>query len=691
MDRLSKGGMAATLVATVVAFLAISPQRAFAGEDVASRAYANIPIVAPPPPHPPEARSFYTLFAAIKLRDWDKAYKLADESGNPLARKIVSWVRFTASGERTTFEEVTAFIAANPKWPSQRVLEANAEDSLTKDPPTDDVIAWFDKHPPVSPKGAMYYAKALIAKGRKAEARKLVRKTWVGMNFQAALERTFYRWYHGMLTPEDHIKRLDRLLWDGRGWEARRMLRRVSKGYAALAVARIRLRAHRGGVDWAIRQVPDKLVSDPGLIYERLRWRRRKGRDDEAIEMLKELPKNPPRPDLIWQEQEILARRALDDGNITEAYRLAAHHPKLEGVDFAEAEWLAGFISLRFLNEPKTALPHFSRLYENVNFPVSLARGAYWAGRSAEAMGQTQAAIVWYRRAARHITTFYGQLAAMRLDKTAEGGPDTRKVPPAPTITPAIAAAFADREIVKATKLMAFSQEANQFRIFVRHLVDLAKTPAEHVLAARIAVTAGRHDVAVSAAKDSLKDGVQLLKAGWPVTRLPKNRHGLEDGILLALMRQESGFNADAVSWAGARGLMQVMPATARRMSRKLGLKFSRERLLNDAEYNLTIGSAYFAHVLDDFQGSYVLALAAYNAGPARVRRWLKRHGDFRTGEVDGVDWIELIPFEETRNYVERVIENVQVYRSLAGPGPMRIEALRTIGRTLPSRADAAN
>ena len=653
--RFRRNFVVALALSAVAIASTVLPCRAGADEVATRDAKAAVPVLAPVPPHPPAFRDFDPVFRAVELRNWGKAYALAHESGDPVLTKVVSWIRFTTHGERMTFDEVAAFIAANPDWPRMRDLRESAEEAMNEATPAARVIAWFAKHPPLTPKGAIHYADALIAQGRKADAEKLVRHAWIDMNFPPAVERTFYRRYRRMLTEADHEKRIDRLLWDGRGWEARRMLRRVKSGYAAVALARMRLRDFKGGVDWAIRRVPKEYQQDPRLRVRAHALAPPQGtrrRGDRAA--ARSFPPWCRVPTWSGSTRQILARRALRDGKITLAYSLATKHPKLDGEDFAEAEWLAGFIALRFLKEPNTALTHFTHLYDNVNFPVSRARGAYWAGVATGEMGNKAAATAWYAKAAKHITTFYGQLAATRLDGA--DGPG-RPVPPEPEISDKAAAAFADRELVHAAKLIAGSHDRSHLKSFVRKLVRLAKTPAEHALASRIALGVGRPDVAVWAAKDLLKDGIQLVQAGWPRGPLPENRRGLEHGILLGLMRQESGFNPEAVSWAGARGLMQVMPATARKVARSLGMSFSREKLLNDRNYNLTIGAAYFSQVLKDFDGSYVLALAAYNAGPARVRRWLKRNGDFRNGDIDVVDWIELIPFEQTRDYVERVIE----------------------------------
>jgi soluble lytic murein transglycosylase len=652
---------------------ALMPTAATAREAAANKAWAGIPH--PPPPRRPTGGRRSPLedkldpvFRAVELRQWSKAYALAAPLNEPVLSKVIDWVRFTTQGERMGFEEVTAFIIANPDWPDQRDLRKSAEEALADRLADDQVIAWFDKHPPLTPKGVIQLTDALLKSGQRDRARTYLRQAWVEQNFSAVMERAFYKRYRRMLTAEDHEKRIDRLLWDGRGWEARRTLRRIRTPYKFVALARMRLRAYRGGVDWAIRRIPEHMKNDPGLIFERLRWRRRKGRDDDAIELLAQLPKTLARPELLWRDQGILARRALRKGSVTLAYKLASQHRQIDGESFADAEWLAGFIALRFLKEPKNAFNHFIRMYEKVNFPVSRARGAYWAGRAARDLGRKDAAD-WFARAAKHVTTYYGQQAALELG----GQALTRPIPPAPIVTEKIAAAFAPNELVRAAELMAASRERGHFKTFVRHLARHAKTPAEHARASAIAIEANRPDVVVWAAKESLKQGVHLIEAGWPRRPLPENRRGLEPGILLALMRQESAFDVQAVSWAGARGLMQVMPATARRVARWIGLPFSRQRLLEDPQYNMDIGTAYFAKVLEDFDGSYMLALASYNAGPGRARRWLRRHGDFRTGEVDAIDWIELIPFEQTRDYVQRVIENVQIYRALYNGNRMRI------------------
>ncbi len=614
------------------------------------------------PPKTPARRFAEPVFAAAALGRWSRAYALAGQGNGRVLAKAVDWIRFTTAGEPASFEEIATFIDQNPDWPEMKTLRTNAEAKINASVPVHRVIDWLGRHEPVTPNGAIWLASSYLSIGEKKLAQRVVRRAWLEMNFSSSLERHFYRRFRRMLRAADHVARLDRVLWRGRTWEARRLLRRVNAADRIVAVARIRLRRYRGGVDWAIRRMAPERMNDLGFVYERLKWRRRKGRDAEAIALLQGLPKVLPHAKLWWRERGTLARRALRKGNITEAYRLASSHHQTAGAGFADAEWLSGWIALRFLQDSKTAARHFERLWFKVRYPVSRSRAAYWAGRAADAEGNAAKAQNWYAKAGQFFTTFYGQLALGRSTN-----PSSAPLPPAPNGQQAAAITYLGRDVVRAAKLIAASPDRDHFKAFIKHLSRNAKTPAEYAMAAAIAQRAARPEIALKAAKRALRDNVYLIAAGWPREPLPRNRRGLEDALVLALLRQESAFDSQALSWAGARGLMQLMPATAKRVAQRLNLPFSRKKLMADQQYNLTIGTAYLSGVVASFGGSYVLGLTAYNAGPSRARRWLRRHGDFRSGAVDAVDWIEMIPFDETRNYVQRVIENLQVYRAIFG------------------------
>jgi soluble lytic murein transglycosylase len=603
-------------------------------------------------------RNFYKYaFAAVKKGRWRRAENFASRAQDPLPAKIVTWLHYTEPGTRAPFEELAAFIEANPHWPRQRALRRAAEAALGDKTPDARALEWLAEHPPVSGEGRVRLAEALMRTGWPDVGAAWLRHAWIMDDFPARREGAIRRRHKKLFTREDHEARLDRLLWDGRRRAARRMLRRVSKGHRALAEARLRLMQRAGGVDGAIARVPAELQSHPGLVYERLRWRRRKGFDDKARELLFDPPDDVVRPKAWWIERGIQVRKALHAGHVTDAYRLARDHAPLSGQSFAEAEWLAGWVALRFLGDAKDAFAHFQRLYRAVRFPVSRARGAYWAGRAAERLGERDAARTWYETGARHPTVFYGQLAAQRLED-----PALLELEAAPEPAAAEAAAFAERELARAVRLLAELGEEQRLRPFVMALNASARTPVEHTLVARLAARVGRPDLGVRSAKRSVRKGIMVPEQGYPVVGLGQGARA-EQALLLAISRQESEFNPKAVSGSGARGLMQLMPATARLMAKRLKMRYAKSRLVDDPVYNATLGSAYLGDLIQRYRGSYVLAIAAYNAGPSRVKRWLRDNGDPRLGQVDVIDWIELIPFSETRNYVQRVLEALQVYR----------------------------
>ena len=441
------------------------------------------------------------------------------------------------------------------------------------------------------------------------------------------------------------------------------MLARVSPEYRDLGRARLMLMGRVGGVDNAIARIPAHLVDNPGLVYERARWRRRKGFDERARILLDPLPEVLVRPAAWWREARIQVRGALGVGEISLAYRLAANHRQSDRKHVAQAEWLAGWIALRFLEDPAIAFQHFATLFEGVRYPISVARAAYWCGRAAAANGDAPLATEWFERAASYTTTYYGQLAAAEIAPR-----KAMALPPMPVATEADVKHVEGLEIYQVARALANLGHADLIDRFVEKLGLMATTAGEHLLVAKTALDAARRDLSVKSARRSSWSGVPLIAYGYPLTPVSETRMTINDkALILAMIRQESGFDGSAISRSGARGLLQLMPATARAVARKLDMTYSKTRLLSDRDYNITLGSGYLAELLDDFDGSYVLALAAYNAGPGRVKSWIRTHGDPRDTSVDVIDWIELIPFDETRNYVQRIIEAVPVYRYLLG------------------------
>jgi len=592
-----------------------------------------------------------------KKKKWKKARTASEKIESPLIAKILHWIDLIDQDSEVSFETLDAFINANPDWPGQYLLQRRAEESMQPAMSDEAVIKWFENREPKTADGAMRLGQALLATGQSRKAKDLLRKTWIDGNFGKRQERQFYRRYREHLTYQDHLERLDRLIWEDRYYPARRMLKRVKPDQRKLAEARLALMRKRGGVDRAIAKVPEELKNDPRLVYERLRWRRRKGRYMDARELLDPAPRDMIQPTQWWPERSILARQALNEGHISEAYRYVAEHGLGEGADFAEAEWMAGWIALRYLNEAGIAYKHFTDMFEAVNYPISLARAAYWAGRAAEDLKKTELARDWYRAAARHSTAYYGQLAAAKLRPKAK-----LILPPDIQPTDAEKDGFEKFELVQAIRLLPEIGLDDYARIFFMALDRAHPTSGWRSLTAKLAYDVERPDLAIVVAKRAIRDGHGFLSKGYPQVDLPEKAP--ESALVHAVIRQESAFSPGAISRVGARGLMQLMPRTAKKVAQRESLKYSMRKLLEEPDYNLKIGQSYLAGLIEKFDGSYILALTSYNAGPYRTRRWMEVNGDPRDSTVDPVDWVEMIPFSETRNYVQRVLENLQVYRS---------------------------
>lgn len=629
-----------------------------------------------------------------------------------LTEKLALWVMLQDDDTAPPFETIVAFVEGNPTWPGQSRLRARAEKAIADETPDPLVIKWFTGRSPQTAKGAMALAEALFRNDGAERAIKMLRRAWVSIDMEATDEAAFIDRFGKYIEDEQHVARLDRLLWERRVGAARRQMDRVGEGRRALADARLRLMRLRGGVDAAVDRVPDWLADDPGLAFERLRWRRRKDLNDGAVELLLEIPPDARYARYWWREREIVARRLLAEGDARTAYRIVSAHGMPRGSERADAEFLSGWIALRFLDDPQTAFRHFVDLYDSVRYSISLARASFWAGRSAEAAGDKANARLWYQTAAAHVTTFYGQLAAQRLEDS-----PSATLPREPEIGAQARAAFDRDELVRSVRLLIALRDGNAeiaeraadrtasgvdpasvlagldeddaLVPFLRHIAWRSKTPQEWVLAAELAREADRNEVAVYIARRAARDGIILGDLGYPTLSMPEEIPP-EPALVHALVRQESGFDPGARSRAGARGLMQLMPGTARRVARSLKLTdHSTERLTSDPNHNVLLGSAYLDSMLERFDGSMVMALAAYNAGPHRVTRWLKENGDPRGSLDDTIDWIESIPFSETRNYVQRVLETLPIYRwkleggrvaalrpeDLAGPAPSEVPA----------------
>lgn len=608
-----------------------------------------------------DRRVYQEAFAAVDKQQWVRARDIASRAKDPLLAKTIQWLDLIQTGPGRSFEEMSRFLAENPEWPLLNTMRANAERAMPKNLEPAAVIGWFGDRAPSTAAGVLRLATALRDSGRVEAARVLARQGWVEKDMTVEEEREFLALFKKELRAEDHLNRLDRLLWDRDQAAARRMMPRVDRPHQLLAEARLRLMSFDPGVDAAVQRVPASLRNDPGLIYDRARWRRNKELYESVVELLDPPVVGARRPDLLWREMEDAARRALTRGDISVAYRLAKNHGAESGIAFADGEWLAGWIALRYLQEPQTAYEHFQRLYAGVTSSISKSRGAYWAGRAAEAMGEETLARNWYRTAAEAMTTYYGQLAAQRL-----GTGEAARFPTLPQPTADQIAAFDANELVRVVRALGQIDQLDRAKPFLVRLVDHAKTPAEHRLIADLAADQGRNDLMVLVSKEARRDGVELVEYLYPMRDLPDGLSP-EAALVLGVIRQESAFDVAAVSSAGAKGLMQLMPGTAKHVAKQLRIAFDEKKLTRDPNYNVRLGSAYLQELIDRFRGSYILAIAGYNAGPSRSVEWIRQYGDPRDADVDVIDWIESIPFSETRNYVQRVIENLMVYRHRLG------------------------
>ena len=608
-----------------------------------------------------------TALELAAKEDWAGALSVAPEG---VGRDVIDWQRLRAGEGR--LGEYEDFLKRRPDWPGLPLMREKGEEAVARSDDPARVIAWFDAGLPETGAGAIAYVRALLAAGRAADAETEAMRAWSTLRFSSEQEQALID-----LAPDGvgfvHELRLDTLLWEGRRSEAERMLPRVSKDLQAVARARLALQGEGKGVAGLIDAVPKARAGDAGLAYDRFVWRMKNELYDEAATLILERSKSAEtlgRPEAWAERRAMLARYLMRNGRAKDAYRIAANHfIPVDGAAtaYADLEFLAGFIALRRLDDPKTALTHFNNLLAGVSTPISLARSKYWIGRAQEAAGQDGSAS--FKAAAAHQTAFYGLLAAERLGLSLDerllkrpAAPDWRQ------------AGFTQSSVLAATQLLL---KAGDRTLAKRFFLQLGESQDETGLTqmADMALDWGEPHLAVLIAKQAAERGLILPHAYYPVPDFVPDGLKVSRALALSISRRESEFDPAARSSADARGLMQVLPGTAKLMAQKLGKTFDASKLMSDPAYNVTMGSAYLAEMADEFGPSIALIASGYNAGPGRPRRWITEFGDPRRPDVDVVDWIETIPFAETRTYVMRVAEGVVIYRAkLKGAvGPVRI------------------
>lgn len=612
--------------------------------------------------------------AAVDRSDWRTVRRIEHALGDASARDILSWYR-ARRDPTMSFKAIDEALQHLAEWPDISQIRAQAERAIGgAGLDARQQVDWFTRHGGAKTgAGYLAYAQALQALGREVEALSEARKMWHGATLSQDLSQRVYALYRDKLSQADHERRADFLLWTRQTSAATRLKSLLGTDWQRLIEARTRLMRRSRNVDAAVNAVPAHLSQNPGLLFDRAVWRRRAGMTNRVAPLLREIDGAdipPAGRARLWREKHLQVRTALKDKDWALAYDLAAPHGMLQGAAFAEAEWMAGWVALQHLKRPQRALEHFIALEQGVGTPISQSRALYWQGRAYAALGQSEDAQDAFRAAARYSFTYYGQLAADTIADQTIAFYDPAM------ITEADRAGFAARPLVRAMQLFAENGWDAAFRKFAYHLDDQLTRAQDFELLAQFGRDYHYADIGVRGAKTALAQGIVAPAAAYPVVSYPLLREPqVERSLMLALARQESEMNPAARSHANARGLMQFVPRTARREARKRGLPYRASWLTDDPGYNMTLGGAHLDTLLTEFNGSYIMSAAAYNAGASRPRRWLGDYGDPRRGEIDPVDWVEFIPFSETRNYVQRVLENTQVYRHrLSGkPEPIQL------------------
>ena len=604
----------------------------------------------------------------VRKNRQDEATTGANSITDPLARKLVEWVILRSEDGSNDFSRYSAFINANPSWPSIPLLRRRAEAALWQDRSDPQaVIAFFASDPPRSAKGHFALARALLTRGDPARASAILHEAWRADAFSSDLEGQARETFGGLITPADDAARMDARLYAEDEDAALRAARHLDAAAMAVAKARIAVIDQAGNAKTLLEAVPENARHEPGYVFSRVQWLRRSDKIVEAAQLLLAAPHEPARlgdVDQWWVERRLVARKLLDLGNARLAYDVAntAAMPKDENYR-AERHFTAGWIALRFLHEPGAALSHFARIAEGVTNPITLARAFYWQGRAAEALGREQDARSFYRQAAYYPTAYYGQLARAKLGLNEV----TLRMPPEPA---------AEHRTLEIDRVFEILYAIDERDLVAAMAADLGENATDTAALVGLAGIAARHHDARATlliGKAALRRGLPFERYAFPDFGVPEyQRIGpeVEACVVYAIIRQESAFNPRVVSSANAIGLMQVTPAAGRDTAKRFNVTFDQRRLSQDVAYNAQLGTAELGNDIATWRGSYILAFVAYNAGPRRAKEWIEQYGDPRDPKIDPIDWIERIPISETRNYVQRVLENMQVYRALVENNP---------------------
>jgi soluble lytic murein transglycosylase len=667
-DAPAKPGAKATTTTTTTTTTGTSPQPATRPPRFA--------VASPDPVSSADVATLRDAINAARRGKTEQATDLQKTLADPVARKLVEWMILRSDQtESAALSRYTAFINENPTWPAVGLIRRRAEATLWGDRPDPGFVrAFFGKERPITTKGKFALARALLLQGDRRGAQSLVRDAWHNDDFSGELEGLALDIFSELLTAADHKARMDMRLYAEDTEDALRSANRAGGNAPAIARARIAVIKKAANAKAMLDAVPAEAQSDIGYLFSYAQFLRRADNAEDAAEVILSIPAEHNQAvdtDQWWIERRLVARKLLDANEAKTAYRVvrAAAVPARDNYR-AEQQFTAGWIAFRFLNDPATALGHFARIAQGNHNPITLARAGYWQGRAAEALGRRDEARAHYESAARYSTAYYGQIARARL-----GHKDmVLRPPPEP-----------DRrdtrlEVARAIDLLYAIDERD---LIAGALADLGEraTDDASALAAIADVAAHHHDARATLllGKGALSRGLPFDHYAFPTFGIPEYRAigpAIEPAVVYAIARQESTFNQKTVSSARAMGLMQVTPEAGRYVAKKFSVNYDEKRLLSDQTYNVQLGAAELGDLYADYRGSYILTFAGYNAGRGRVKEWVAKFGDPRDPKVDPIDWVERIPFSETRNYVQRVLENLQVYRvRFGGSSRLLIEA----------------
>ena len=608
-----------------------------------------------------------SIFKQIEKGNWSLALRKTKKINNKILSDLIYWLYLNKKKNNANFYDYQNFITQNTNFPNKPYLQYLLEHKINSELVfSKKIINYFEKNKPVSSFGKLRLGEALIISGEIERGKKLIKENFIIANLTNSELSYFIKNYSEIIKLRDLVSRAEWLAWENKFGQLKSLMSYLPEDYKALYKARYLLAIRLHGVEYAIKNVPNKYKNNQGLLYQRLQLKIKKDKIDSAFNLLlkaKSDKKNFNRPDKFWKPTSIIIRRLVYKKKYLAAYKIASKHHLNKGSNYSEAEWLSGWIALSFLNNPELAIKHFLNMAKNAYDPKNRSRAAYWCAKTYETLGQQSLAERWYVKGSAYPTAYYGQLSFEKIFPN-------KKIsfPKLPIISNKTKNDFDNNQWVKAVKILKAINRAKYSKDILIYLSKMNNNPENEFLSTKLAIDIGQKNYAIKISKKASKQKRYYLNFNYPIIDVPKivaNKKMPPAELILAVIRQESEFNVTAKSHKGALGIMQIMPDTARDVSRKTKISYNLGKISRNQQYNIRLGSYYLAMMLERYKKSFPLALAAYNAGHKRVDRWLDINGDPRKNKIDFEEWIELIPYKETRDYVQKVLENLTVYKYL--------------------------